>query len=37
MGNIKNEELVEIEEPAYNTRATNYQLLVGNYIAPLTG
>ncbi|PHG07398.1 ABC-three component system protein [Bacillus toyonensis] len=35
MGNIKNEELVEIEEPTYNTRATNYQLLVGNYIAPI--
>ncbi|HFJ9294252.1 TPA: ABC-three component system protein [Bacillus cereus] len=35
MDNIKNEELVEIEEPTYNTRATNYQLLVGNYIAPI--
>lgn len=34
MNNVKNEEFIEIEEPRYNTRVTNYQLLVGNYVLP---
>jgi hypothetical protein len=35
MNNVTNEELKEIEEPKYNTRVSNYQLLVGSYIPPI--
>ncbi|MED4970718.1 ABC-three component system protein [Parageobacillus toebii] len=35
MNNVTNEELKEIEEPKYNTRVSNYQLLVGSYISPI--
>ncbi|MGM0844998.1 MAG: ABC-three component system protein [Bacillota bacterium] len=35
MGKIEHEELIEIEEPNYITKATNLQLLVGNSVLPI--
>ncbi|MCK2005127.1 hypothetical protein MZM54_27490 [[Brevibacterium] frigoritolerans] len=34
MNRIEQEELVEVQEPRYITKATNFQLLVGNYVLP---
>jgi hypothetical protein len=35
MNKIENEELVEVQEPKYITKATNFQLLVGSIVPPI--